>query len=91
MKKSNIILVGLGYLAGLVVATKFAKPGTSKSLGEIGEELGTIHKNLWTEAETRLFSPENRDRIASMKSEAIRDIKLFQEEGEVFVSDLMKK
>ena len=91
MKKWNILLLGLGYIAGLVVATKFAKSNNSKSLEEIGEDLKAIHKNLWTEAETKLFTEENRDRVAHIKAKAIKEIKLFKKDGDAYVKELMKK
>ncbi len=75
----------------MVVATKFAKSNTSKSFEDIGEDLRSIHKNLWTDAETRIFTSENRDRIAKMKSRAIKEIKLFRKDGDAYVRDLTKK
>jgi hypothetical protein len=82
MKKSNIFLLGLGYAAGLLVALKFSKNGEDKNLSELAEEIKAVHKTLWTEAEKKIFSEENREKVAELKARALKEIATFKKEAE---------
>ena len=75
-------MLGLGYLAGMVVALKFGKDGKKKDLNDLSEDFKGVHKNLWTEAEHQIFSPENRERVAEIKSMALVEITEFKKEAE---------
>ncbi len=84
-------MLGLGYVAGLLVAVKFADDGKKKTLPELAEDIKAIHKNLWTEGEEKIFSPENRERVAHMKVKALKEIDAFRVEAEKTIADLTKK
>lgn len=58
---------------------------------EITEEIKELHKNLWTEAEKKIFSEENREKVAELKSRAISEITAFKKEAEKEVRSLIKK
>jgi hypothetical protein len=91
MKKSNIFLLGLGYAAGLLVALKFSKNGEDKNLSELAEEIKAVHKTLWTEAEKKIFSEENREKVAELKARALKEIATFKKEAEKELKALAKK
>jgi hypothetical protein len=74
MKKGNIILLGLGYAAGLLVALKFNKKGEKKDFEMLKKDIKEVHINLWTETEETLFSPENKEKIVDMKARALSEI-----------------
>lgn len=91
MKKGNLFLLGLGYAAGLLVALKFAADGKKKTIPEIAEDIKAIHKNLWTEGEEKIFSPENRERVARLKVQALKEIDSFKKEANKTIAELTKK
>lgn len=84
-------MLGLGYLAGLLVALKFSKDGKNKDMAELSEGIKDIHKNLWTETEQKVFSVENREKLAELKSLALKEIETFKKESEKEVKKLIKQ
>lgn len=91
MKKWNILILGLGYIAGLLVALKFAKPGENKNLEVLTSEIKDLHKNLWTETEKKIFSQENREKVAELKSKALLEIEAFKKDADKEIKRLLKE
>lgn len=91
MKKGNLLLLGLGYAAGLLVALKFGKGGQGKDMLALSEDIKAVHKTLWTEAEKKIFTPENREKIAELKSKALAEIADFKKEAEKEIKRLVKQ
>ena len=91
MKKGNLFLLGLGYVAGLLVALKFSKDGKDKDLSALAEDIKSVHKNLWTDAENRIFSEENREKISLLKVKALKEIEAFKKEAAKELALLKKK
>jgi small-conductance mechanosensitive channel len=91
MKKSNIIIATLAYAAGLLVALKFSKGGENKNLSDLSEDIKKIHATLWTEAEQKILSPENRERVAELKVKALAEINDFKKTTEKELKILAKK
>lgn len=91
MKKGNLLMLGLGYAAGLLVALKFGKGGKDKDMKELSEDIKAVHSTLWTEAEQRIFSQENREKIAELKSKALSEISEFKKEAEKEIRKLVKQ
>ncbi len=90
MKKSNVFLLGLGYVAGLLVALKFTKDGKDKDLSTLTEDIKKVHSTLWTEAEKKVLSPENRERVAELKAQALTEIAAFKKTAEKELKALTK-
>lgn len=84
-------MLWLGYLAGLLVALKFGKDGGNKDVSVLSEDIKDIHKNLWTEAEQKIFSIENREKLAELKSQALSEIETFKKESEKEIRKLIKQ
>ncbi len=91
MKKSNVFLLGIGYVAGLLVALKFTKDGKGKDLSTLTEDIKKVHSTLWTEAEKKVLSPENRERVAELKAQALVEITAFKKTAEKELKALAKK
>ncbi len=84
-------MLWLGYLAGMLVALKFGKDGGVKNVSMLSEDIKDIHKNLWTEAEQKIFSTENREKLAKLKSQALTEIESFKKESEKEIKRLIKQ
>lgn len=101
MKKGNMLLLGAGYLAGLLVALKFNKKSpkdleksfapSEDRCSAIGKTLLEIHKNLFETAQETIFSPENKKRIAEYKEQFLVEIDMFQKEAEIKLEEWKKK
>ena len=91
MKKTNIVLLSLGYLAGLVVALKFSKDGKGKNLEALAQDIKKVHTTLWTEGEKKVLSLENREKIAEMKAQALSEITEFKNTAESELKSLVEK
>lgn len=91
MKKTNIVLLSLGYLAGLVVALKFSKDGKGKNLEALAQDIKKVHSTLWTEGEKKILSQENREKIAEMKAQALSEITDFKDTAEKELKALVEK
>jgi hypothetical protein len=91
MKKSNILIATLAYAAGLLVALKFSKGWENKNLSELSDDIKKIHATLWTEAEQKILSPENRERVAELKVKALAEISDFKKTTEKELKMLAKK
>jgi hypothetical protein len=90
MKKGNIILLGLGYAAGLLVALKFNKKGEKKDFEMLKKDIKEVHINLWTETEETLFSPENKEKIVDMKARALSEIEWFTEKADDQIQSMIR-
>lgn len=84
-------MLGLGYLAGLLVALKFSKDGKNKNLETLSDDIKDVHKNLWTEAEQKVFTSENREKVAELKTKALAEIELFKKDSEKEIKRLVKQ
>lgn len=101
MKKGNMILLGAGYLAGLLVALKFNKKSpedlekdfapSEDRYNTLGKNLLEIHKNLFETAQDALFSPENKQRIEEYKERFLVELDMFRKESEIKLEEWKKK
>lgn len=58
---------------------------------EITTEIKDLHTNLWTEAEKKVFSPENREKVAELKSKALVEIESFKKDADKEIKRLIKE
>jgi acyl-CoA reductase-like NAD-dependent aldehyde dehydrogenase len=91
MKKSNIAIAALAYAAGLLVALKFSKDGKEKNIWDLSADIKKIHANLWTEAEQKILSPANREKVAELKAKALAEISDFKKTAEKELKTLAKQ
>ncbi len=84
-------MLGLGYAAGLLVALKFSKDGEKKGISDLTDEIKAVHKTLWTEAEKKVFSEENMEKVAELKTLALKEIASYKKDAEKELKMLIKK
>lgn len=96
-----MLLLGAGYLAGMLVALKFNKRSredlekdfapSDRRCGNIGKVLLDIHKNLFEIAQETALSPENKKRIAEYKEHFLTELDAFRKESEIKLEEWKKK
>lgn len=91
MKKQNIVMLGLGYAAGLLVALKFGKKGGKKDFETLKNDIKEAHINLWSKTEEIIFSPENKAKVIEMKEKALAEIEEFADKAEVEMRKMADK
>lgn len=96
-----MILLGAGYLAGLLVALRFNKkspadlekdfaPGEDR-YNTIGQNLLSIHKNLFDMAEESVFSSGNKKLIKEYKEKLLIELDMFRKESEIKLEEWKQK
>ncbi len=96
-----MILLGAGYLAGLLVALRFNKKSPADlekefASGEdrcnaIGQTLLSIHKNLFDMAEESVFSAGNKKLIKEYKEKLFIELDMFRKESEIKLEEWRQK
>ncbi len=56
----------------------------------LSDDIKDVHKNLWTEAEQKVFTIENREKVAELKTKALAEIELFRKDSEKEIKRLVK-
>lgn len=103
MKKKNIILLALGYLGGLAIATKYSKKNSievNKELSEnkdkkffdvFIENVIDIHKQFVNYIEVSIKTEENMKKIEDLKSKVIDEVEQFKKEAIEKTEELKQK
>lgn len=96
-----MLLLGAGYLAGLLIALKFNKKSPEDLQREfassdrpshaIGKTLLDIHKNIFESAQESVFSPENRARIAEYKERFLVELDSFKKDANAKMEEWKQK
>lgn len=101
MKKKNIILLALGYLGGLAIATKYSKKNAEQTNKELNENkkffdifvdnVVDIHKQILSFIEVSVKTEENIKRVDDIKIKIKDEVELFKKEALEKIEELKEK
>ncbi|MDD2487304.1 MAG: hypothetical protein PHS92_02970 [Candidatus Gracilibacteria bacterium] len=95
MRNRNLCMLGVGYLAGILIATKFIKKDKKKKFDSKFEELKSdivqVHKDLFNYLNDNLSTEENKKILNEYKEKISKEVESFRLEAEKFIEELKDK
>lgn len=93
MNKKMALLLGAGYVLGMGLALRAKRKAEGKPAGceEIRKDFFQIHRELLEEAETQVFSEENKARFDELKTKLLEEADEWKNDAEKRFNLLMDR